>query len=102
MMLCTFYSTDRSDGDFIPAVIEGTGETLDDLIPAISDEVAQELAMAEAIGKTIKIEDHEGNEIDPSVHGVTEALANGATCIILKNTLPTGETYENVFTVHRI
>ena len=94
MMLCTFYSTDRSDGDFIPAVIEATGESLDDLIPAISDEVATDLAMADEMGRTVEIEDHEGNEIECSVFGVADALAKGATCIVLKH-----ETYENVFTI---
>lgn len=102
MMICTFYSTDRSDGDFIPTVIEATGDSIDDLIPAISDEVATELAMADEIGKTIEISDQEGNEIERSVFGVSDALAKGATCIVLKNTLSTGETYENVFTIHII
>lgn len=97
MMVCTFYSTDRSDGDLIPAVIEATGDTIDDLIPAISDEVATELAMADEFGKTVKISDHMGNEIERSVFGVADALAKGATCIVLKH-----ETYENVFTIHRI
>ena len=94
MMICTFYSTDRSDGDLIPVVIEATGESLDDLIPAISDEVATELAMADEMGRTIEIEDHKGNEIECSVFGVADALAKGATCIVLKH-----ETYENVFTI---
>jgi hypothetical protein len=102
MMICTYYSTDRSDGDFIPAVIEATGDSIDDLIPAISDEVATELAMADEIGKTVEISDQEGNEIERSVFGVADALAKGATCIVLKNTLSTGETYENVFTIHNI
>lgn len=102
MMICTFYSTDRSDGDLIPAVIEATGDSLDDLIPNISGEVATELAMAGEIGNTVEITDHEGNEIEPSVFGVCSALADGATCISLKHTLPTGETYENVFTIHII
>jgi hypothetical protein len=31
-----------------------------------------------------------------------DALAKGATCIVLKHTLDTGETYENVFTIHII
>jgi hypothetical protein len=102
MMICTFYSTDRSDGDLIPAVIEATGESLDDIIPAISDEVATELAIAQEVGKTLWIEDQDGNMIDKSVFAVSEALANGATCIVLKNALPTGEKYENVFTIHTI
>lgn len=94
MMICTFHSTNRNNVDFIPAVIEATGDSLDELIPAISDEVATELAMAEGIGKTVEIEDHEGNEIEASVFGVADALAKGATCIVLKH-----ETYENVFTI---
>ena len=97
MMLCTFYSTDRSDGDLIPAIIGATGDSLDDLIPAISDEVATDLAMADEMGRTVEIEDHEGNEIEASVFGVADALAKGATCIVLKH-----ETYENVFTIHTI
>lgn len=102
MMLCTFYSTDRSDGDLIPADIEAMGESLDDLIPDISDEVATELALADEFGRTVEIADNEGNEIERSVFGVADALANGATCIVLKHTLSTGETYENVFTIHTI
>ena len=97
MMICTFHSTNRNEADFIPAVIEATGESLDDLIPVISDEVATELAMADEMGRTVEIEDHEGNEIEASVFGVADALAKGATCIVLKH-----ETYENVFTIHTI
>ena len=102
MMLCTYYTTNRSDGDFIPAVIQATGDSLDDLIPAISDEVATELSMADVICKSVEITDQDGNEIDRSVFGVADALAKGATCIDLKFTMPTGETYENVFTIHTI
>lgn len=94
MMICTVYSTDRSDGDFIPAIIEATGESLDDLIPAISDGVATELFLADELGKTVEITDHEGNEIERSVFGVADAILKGATCIVLKH-----ETYENVFTI---
>lgn len=97
MMICTVYTTDRSDGDFIPAIIEATGESLDDLIPAISDGVATELCLADEIGKTVEITDHEGNEIERSVFGVVDAILKGATCIVLKH-----ETYENVFTIHTI
>lgn len=103
MMICTSYSTYRTgDGDLIPADIEATGDSLDDLIPDISDEVATELALADEFGRTVEISDHEGNEIERSVFGVADALAKGATCIVLKHTLSTGETYENVFTIHTI
>ena len=50
--------------------------------------------MADEMGRTIEIEDHKGNEIEASVFGVADALAKGATCIVLKH-----ETYENVFTI---
>lgn len=104
MMICTSYTTCRngSDGDLIPTDIEATGDSIDDLIPDISDEVATELAMADEFGRTVEISDHEGNEIERSVFGVADALTKGATCIVLKFTLSTGETYENVFTIHRI
>ena len=94
MMICTFHSTNRNNGDFIPAIIGATGDSLDDLIPAISDEVATDLAMADEMGRAVEIEDHEGNEIECSVFGVADALAKGATCIVLKH-----ETYENVLTI---
>lgn len=103
MMICTFHSTDRRNGGLFHAVIEATGERLDDLIPAISDEVATELAVADELGNKVEISDPDGNEIDRSVFGVTEALVKETTdCIVLKHTRPTGETYETVFTVHTI
>lgn len=103
MMICTFHSTDRRTGGLVPAIIEATGESLDDLIPVISDEIATELAVADELGNTIEISDSDGNKIDRSVFGVTEALAKEATlCIVLKYTLSTGETYENVFTIFAI
>ena len=70
--------------------------------PVESSAALHLLAMADEIGKTVEISDQEDNEIDRSVFGVADALAKGATCIVLKNTLPTGETYENVFTIHII
>ena len=64
MMICTFYTTYRTgDGDLIPADLEATGDSLDDLIPDISDEVATELALADEFGRTVEIADNEGNEI---------------------------------------
>lgn len=102
MLLCIFYTTNRNDGDLIPADIEATGKSIDDLVPVISDEIATELAVADELGNTIEISDPDGNKIDRSVFGVTEALAKGATCIVLKHTLSTGETYENVFAIHTI
>jgi len=102
MLICTFHTTDRADRDLIPAVILGSGETIDDLVPEISDEVSSEIAMDDRIGKHVEITDIEGNTIECSVFGVCAALAEGATCIILTHTLPAGDTYENVLTIHQI
>jgi len=102
MMICTFHSTDRRNGGLAPAIIEATGESLDDLVPVISDEIATELAVADELGNTVEISDLDGNKIDRSVFGVTEALEKATDCIVLKYTLPTGETYENVFTIFSI
>jgi hypothetical protein len=102
MMICTFHSTDRRTGGLVPAVIEATGDSIDDLVPVISDDVATELAVADENGDTLEISDHDGHVIDRSVFGVVEALAKGAYWIVLKHTRPTGETYETVFTIHTI
>lgn len=102
MKICTYYTTDRSDCDFVPTVIKAKGETLDDLIPEISDEIAQELAMAEINGESVTIEDHEGIEIEANVGAVCEALHNDTTCIVVKHKPDAGEDYENVFTIHNL
>ena len=100
MKICTTYSTDRSDLELAKVVIMAKGDTLDDLVPAISDEIATELAMAQSLGKSVRVTDGDGNELDNSVFAVAEAIAGGADCIILTHTLPDGESYENVFTIN--
>ena len=100
MKILTTYSTDRSDLDLAKTVILAKGETVDDLIPALSDEVAEELANAQAIGKKVTVKDTDANEIDPTVFSVVEAIANGATCIIVTHVLPDGETYDNVYSIN--
>jgi hypothetical protein len=100
MKILTTYSTDRSDLDLAKTVILAKGETVDDLIPALSDEVAEDLANAQGIGKEVSVKDGDGKELDPNVFGVVEAVAEGSDCIIVAHALPTGETYENVFTIN--
>lgn len=85
MKILTSYSYgDNIDGDLIPVVIMAHGETTDDLIPALSDDIAATLAMDDI--KESTIEDNEGNAIDPCVAAVCEAIANGATTIMVKQT----------------
>jgi hypothetical protein len=100
MKILTTYSTDRSDLELAKTVILAQGETVDDLIPALSDEIVTELANAQAIGKKVTVKDTEANELDPTVFGVVEAIANGATCIIVNHVLPDGETYDNVYSIN--
>lgn len=85
MKLLTSYSYgDNIDGDLIPVVIMAHGETTDDLIPALSDDIAETLAMDDI--KESTIEDNEGNAIEPTVGAVCEAIANGATTIMVHQT----------------
>jgi hypothetical protein len=62
--------------------------------------VAEDLANAQGIGKEVSVKDGDGKELDPNVFGVVEAVAEGSDCIIVAHALPTGETYENVFTIN--
>jgi hypothetical protein len=100
MKICTTYSTNREDLELAQVVVLAKGETLDEMVPEITDQISAEFAMAQAIGKEVKVTDGDGNEIAPNVFSVCEALTNGAKCIILTHTLPYGDTYENVFTIN--
>lgn len=83
MKLLTTYSYgDNIDGDLIPVVIMAHGETTDDLIPALSDDIAQTLA----VNNGVTIEGIEGNPIEPDVQSVCEAVANGTTTIMVHRT----------------
>ncbi len=102
MKLLTSYTYgDNIDGDLIPVVIMGHGETTDDLIPSLSDDIAATLAM-DGI-KESTIEDNEGNAIDPCVAAVCEAIFNGATTIMVKQTyIADGSTRTDVYTINEI
>lgn len=83
MKLLTSYTYgDHLDGDLIPVVIMTHGETTDDLIPALTDDIAQTLA----INDGVTIEDNEGKTIGSDVQSVCEAIANGATTIMVHRT----------------
>ena len=83
MKLLTSYTYgDHLDGDLIPVVIMAHGETTDDIIPALSDDIAQTLA----INDGVTIEDIEGTPIGSDVQSVCEAVANGTTTIMVHRT----------------
>jgi len=100
MKLLTSYSYgDNIDGDLIPVVIMAHGDTTDDLIPAISDEIAATLAMDDI--KESAIEDNEGNPIEPNIGAVCEAIANGATTIMVTQTYRADNTTRtDVYTIN--
>ena len=76
MKLLTSYSYgDNIDRDLVPVVVMAQGDSIDDLIPAISDDVAATLAMDDI--KSVEIEDLDGNKIEPYVCSVCEALFGG-------------------------
>lgn len=106
MKLLTSYSfgdhldlSNQIDRDMVPVVIMEHGETTDDLITALSDDVAATLAMDDI--KEITIEDNEGNSIEPNVGAVCEAIANGTTTIMVKQTyVADGSTRTDVYTIN--
>lgn len=93
--VATMYTTDRSDGDFIPAELLGEGYSLDEITPYISDRVATELATAASRHAKVSLVTPDGDPVDPSVFGVNSALADGGNCVVFKY-----DTYETVLTVH--
>ena len=100
--LLTSYSYgDNIDRDLVPVVVMAQGDSLDDLIPAISDDVAATLAMDDI--KSVEIEDLDGNKIEPYVCSVCEALFGGATTILVKQTyIADGSTRTDVYTINEL
>lgn len=102
MKLLTSYSYgDNIDRDLVPVVVMAQGDSIDDLIPAISDDVAATLAMDDI--KSVEIEDLDGNKIEPYVCSVCEALFGGATTILVKQTyIADGSTRTDVYTINEL
>jgi hypothetical protein len=103
MKICTFHTTDRGDDlEMVPSVILAHGDTVDDLIPEISDSIAMEIVTANEEGNEIRFVNNHGNPIDTSVFGVVNAINEGTRCIVVKKSMPDGRTYENIYTIHSI
>ena len=95
------YGTRRYQNDLVPVVVMAQGDSIDDLIPAISDDVAATLAMDDI--KSVEIEDLDGNKIEPYVCSVCEALFGGATTILVKQTyIADGSTRTDVYTINEL
>lgn len=98
-LLTTYTCGEGIETDLIPVVIMAHGETTDDLIPALSDDIAEILAMDEI--KSATITDNYGHEIEPTVASVCEAIANGTTTIMVHQTFrDTGDRYTDVYTIN--
>ena len=102
MKILTSYSYgDNIDRDLVPVVVMAQGDSVDDLIPAISDDVAATLAMDEI--KSVEIEDIDGNKIGPYVSSVCDALIEGATTLLVKQTyIADGSTRTDVYTINEL
>ena len=96
MYIVTLYSTDQSDPDYIPDTIITYGDTIDELIAGISDELAESFGTDPAIpGPSVK--DNLGNPIEDNIASVCQAIHDGTTCIVVD--FP---TYRNVYTILNI
>lgn len=92
MFIVTFYSTNRSDPDLVPVSTVASGDSLDDIIPDISDALAESLADSD-----IAPVNQYGDPVGPSMAEVCQSIHDGTTCIVLDY----GE-YRNVFTILNI
>ena len=102
MKILTSYSYgDNIDRALVPVVVMAQGDSIDDLIPAIADDVAAPLTMDDI--KSVAIEDLDGNKIEPYVCSVCEALLEGATTILVKQTyVADGSTRTDVYTINEL
>lgn len=106
MKLLTTYScgnhldlTDQIDRDMIPVVIMAHGNTTDELIPALSKDIEATLDMSDI--KEITINNTDGESIEPNVKAVCEAIANGTSTIMVKQTYHAdGTTRTDVYTIN--
>ena len=85
------------DADLIPVTIIEHGKTIDDIIPALSDDIAQTLA----VNNGVTIEDNDGNTIEPDVQSVCEAVANGTTTVLVHRAEETDVYTVNYLTIRR-
>lgn len=92
MYIATLYTTDHQDADLIPDSVIASGEALDDLIPAISDDIAESL-----VNPNITVSNQYGDPIDNNVASVCQAIQDGTACIVLDR----GES-RDVFTIIEI
>ena len=92
MYIATFYTTDLSYPDFIPDSIVAHGDSLDDIIPELSDALAESL-----LNPNVAPANQYGDPVGPSMAEVCQAIHDGTTCIVFDY----GE-YKEVYTILNI
>ena len=96
MFIVTYYTTDHSDNDYIRDTIITSGESIDEIIAGISDELADSFGTdPDHEGPSVK--DNLGNPIEDNIASVCQAIHDGATCIVVD--FP---AYRNVYTILNI
>jgi len=93
MFIVTIYTTDHSDKDYIPDTIITSGDSIDEIIAGISDELAESFGTGpDNAGPSVK--DNLGNPIEDNIASVCQAIHDGTTCIVVD--FP---THRNVYTI---
>lgn len=78
MYIATFYTTDHADPGLVPVSPVASGDSLDDIIPGLSDALAESLA-----GSDVAPVNQYGDPVGPSMAEVCQAIHDGTTCIVL-------------------
>lgn len=100
MKLLIHYTTDHSDPDYVPATVCAKGETLDDLVPELSDLVATDLVKENH--ETVYVTNASDEDIDSSVAAILEAVHSGEDCIVITKVCDSRHTFKDVYTIRTI
>lgn len=92
MYIVTLYTPGQSDPDYIPDTLITHGDTLDDIIPELSDAIAESLAYSD-----VAPVNQYGNPVGKSMAEVCQSIHDGTTCIVLDD-----GKYREVYTILNI
>lgn len=92
MYICTLHTDDPG---YVPATAVATGNTLDELVEGISDELAD--SFGPGPDKALSVSDEKGNTIGDDIYSVCQAVHDGTTCIVVR--FP---THQNIFSIIEI
>ena len=96
MYICTLYTTDHADADYIPAVTIAKGDTLDELVGGIRGELEESFG-TDPDGRVVGVTDQYGTKIEDDIEAVCRAFLAGTYCIVVEFI-----GYRDVYTVQVI